>query len=89
MPLIHRMKLSAFNSNSQTTIDNILENFPLYNCISKIVIENISDHFPIFLQTPINYDKLNIKSKQFRLNNIHCKNKFIEFVECMWMFGCL
>ena len=49
--------------NSQTTIHNILTNFPIYNCTPKIVIENISDHFPTFLQIPINYDKLNIKSK--------------------------
>ena len=46
----------------------------------------MSDHFPIFLQTPINYDKLNIKSKQFKLNNVHCKNKFIELLSsCEWM----
>ena len=37
--------------------------FPLYNCTSKIIIENFSDHFPIFLQIPINYNKLNINSK--------------------------
>ena len=72
--------------NFQTTIDNILTNFLLYNCISKIVIDNISDQFPIFLQIPINYDKLNIKFKQFRLNNVHCKYKFIELLSsCEWM----
>ena len=42
-------KPSRITLNSQTKIDNILTNFPLYNCISKIVIDNISDYFPIFL----------------------------------------
>ena len=79
-------KTTRITPNSQTTINNILTNFPLNNCTSKIVIDNISDNFPIFLQIPINYDKLNIKSKQFRLNNVHCKNKFIELLSsCEWM----
>ena len=34
----------------------------------------------------INYDKLNTKSKHFRLNNIYCKNNFIELLSlCGWM----
>ena len=53
-------KPTRITLNSQTTIDNILTNFPLYNCTSTIIIDNISDHFPIFLQIPINYDKLRI-----------------------------
>ena len=42
-------KSTRITLNSQTTIDNILTNFPHYNSTSKTVIENISDHFPIFL----------------------------------------
>ena len=50
------------------------------NSKTKPVGENISDHFPIFVQIPINYFKLNVKSKQYRFNIVHCKNKFLELL---------
>ena len=73
-------KTTRITPHSQTVFDNIFTNFPLYNCTSKILVDDISDHFPIFLQVPLKFYPNSPNSKQFRLNNQNCKNKFISLL---------
>ena len=78
-------KPTRITSNSQSIIDNIFTNFPLRNCLLKILVVDISDHFPIFLQIPIKFDHSNSKTKQTRLYDINCKNKFHNLLSsCDW-----
>ena len=78
-------KPTRITSNSQSIIDNIFTNFPLHNCLPKILVVDISDHFPIFLQIPIKFDHSNSKTKQTRLYDINCKNKFHNLLSsCDW-----
>ena len=78
-------KPTRITSNSQSIIDNIFTNFPLHNCLPKILVVDISDYFPIFLQIPIKFDHSNSKTKQTRLYDINCKNKFHNLLSsCDW-----
>ena len=78
-------KPTRITSNSQSIIDNIFTNFPLHNCLPKILVVDISDHFPIFLQIPTKFDHSNSKTKQTRLYDINCKNKFHNLLSsCDW-----